>query len=102
VPCLTDHEKKYCEKKKRSLESLAARMAAKLAFWDALGVSGPEERFPPGEWKKIEVERKKPGPPALAIDPSLGEKLGLSGRERIHVSLTHEREFAMAAVLIED
>lgn len=77
-------------------------MAAKLAFWEAAGIPRPFKQFEPKVWQNIEIERKKPGPPALRIANSLKKKIKLSSDANILISLTHERKFAMAVVLIED
>ena len=97
----TSHEKAYCGKKKRAVESFAARMAAKCAFWDAVGILKPLEKYQPKDWRKIEVGRKKQGPPSLRIANSLKKKFNIPSNANILVSLTHERAFAMAAVIIE-
>ncbi len=97
----TSHEKAYCLRKRRAAESFAGRMASKLAFWDALEILKPESKYKAPEWRGIEIERKKPGPPNLRVKSSLLKKMKIPKNSRIFVSITHEREFAMAVVVIE-
>ncbi len=69
----------------RAEESLAARFAAKEACRKAVGVAFP--------WRDIEVVSRRDRAPTLRI----------AGRDdlRLHVSLTHTRELAIAVVLAE-
>lgn len=97
----TPHEKAYCLEKRRAAESFAARFAAKDAFWSALDISNPLKKFVSADWRSIGVERKRPGPPTLAVKPSLLKKLGLPKDARFLISITHERAFAMTVVMVE-
>jgi len=97
----TEHEKAYCARKRRGAESFAARRAAKEAFWDALDTKNLDKTFRREAWQQIEVVREKPGPPALKVHPSLLRKVGLPASSHFLLSLTHEREFAMAALIID-
>lgn len=97
----TPHEKTYCFDRRRGAESLAARMAAKKAFWDALEIKHPLKKFKPSEWKKIGVERKKPGPPTLVVANELLQKLKLPAKTGFLLTITHERAFAVAVVAIQ-
>ncbi len=98
---LTRLELEYCRRKKRSAESFAARLAGKIAFWDACGINSPEKKFKPIEWRKIEVQRKRLGPPELAISATTLKKYNLPPKSRLLLSITHEREFALVVVVIE-
>jgi len=97
----TPHEKSYSLGKKRAAESMAGRMAAKLAFWDAVGVRSPERRFRPPEWQGAAVERHSAGPPRLCLDEGLLRKFGIGPESHILLSITHEKSFAAAVVVIE-
>ena len=98
---LTRHELEYCRRKRRAEESFAARLAGKIAFWDACAIKNPEKKFEPREWRKIEVQRKRLGPPELAVSAATLKKYGLSPKSRLLLSITHEREFALVVVVIE-
>ncbi|HEY9713905.1 MAG TPA: holo-ACP synthase [Chroococcales cyanobacterium] len=92
---LTQSEQNYVfGRKHQKMHSLAARFAAKEAASKALGVG-----WNGIGWKEIEVTRKPSGEPGLLLHgraASLAEKLGL---EHFEVTLSHEREYAVAFVL---
>ncbi len=79
----------------RAGEYLASRFAAKEAFSKALG-SG-FRGFGPSD---ICTLRDEVGKPILTVSETV-RKLLPSGDVRIHVSLSHEREVAVASVVIE-
>ena len=76
--------------------SLAARFAAKEAFGKALGtgLSGIV-------LKDIMVRNKHNGQPEIEIFGTALRAFKNSGANRIHVSLTHERDNAVAMVVLE-
>ena len=76
--------------------SLAARFAAKEAFGKALGtgLSGMELR-------DIMVINKHNGKPEIKLFVSAQEALEKSGANRVHISLTHERDNAIAMIVLE-
>lgn len=90
----TPSEKRYCQSKRHSAEHYAARLAAKEACLKALGLELEDSLL-----GKIEVTRRPSGQPGLKIDPSLLK--GSPWRDAdVHVSLAHEREAAIAFVLL--
>ncbi|MDR0640864.1 MAG: holo-ACP synthase [Treponema sp.] len=76
--------------------SLAARFAAKEAFGKALGtgLSGIV-------LKDIMVENHFNGQPVIKVFNTARRALEKSGALRIHISLTHERDNAIAMVVLE-
>ena len=76
--------------------SLAARFAAKEAFGKALGtgLSGIV-------LKDIMVRNRHNGQPEIEIFGTALRAFKNSGANRIHVSLTHERDNAVAMVVLE-
>jgi holo-[acyl-carrier protein] synthase len=76
--------------------SLAARFAAKEAFGKALGtgLSGIV-------LKDIMVLNQHNGRPEIRVLGTAQAALRRSGTERVHVSLTHERDNAVALVMLE-
>jgi holo-[acyl-carrier protein] synthase len=84
-------EIEYCLAKSDPLPSLAVRFAAKEAFqkcWpDSFG------------WLEVwvEIEGRKP---ILNFGPKLQTQME-AGRLRAHLSLSHERHYALAIVLLE-
>jgi holo-[acyl-carrier protein] synthase len=76
--------------------SLAARFAAKEAFGKALGtgLSGIV-------LKDIMVVNNYNGKPELSVSGTALAALEKAGADRVHVSLTHERDTAIAVVILE-
>ncbi len=92
----TPSEIEYCFERAVPAESLAARLAAKEAVYKALS---------PGievlNWQEIEVISGQGGRPGLKISGKTSEtadKLNITGW---HISLSHERNYALASVLAE-
>ena len=81
----TEAEVEYCNSRKRPAEHLAARFAAKEALFKALGGAVP--------YTSVEVVRTS-GSPEIRVS---GIGKGLS----FFLSLSHEREFAVAHVIVE-
>lgn len=78
----TGSELEYARKKRRTAESLAGRFAAKEAFIKAYGAK-------PG-WKEIEILQHD-GRPYIMF----------GGKTYPNVSISHERAYAVAVVVIE-
>jgi len=75
--------------------SLAARFAAKEAFGKALGTGLHGFLL-----KEIETRRCSGGQPELHLTGAA--RLALEARgSRVHLSLTHERDFSLAFVVLE-
>jgi holo-[acyl-carrier protein] synthase len=95
----TEAEIAYCmRKKKNSAESFAARFAAKEAGAKALG-TGISRGV---SWKELEVRRETSGRPTLHLSGRAAELAEAMGVRRVHLSLTHSQELAMAVVVVED
>ncbi len=77
--------------------SAAARWAAKEAFLKALGLSVAHIPY-----RDVEVVRDPAGPVSLRLHGRARESLGTHPGRRCLLSLSHERENALAVVLIED
>jgi holo-[acyl-carrier protein] synthase len=76
--------------------SLAARFAAKEAFGKALGTGLRGIVL-----KDIMVKNRHNGQPEIRVFGSALEALEKSGARRVHVSLTHEQDNAIAMVVLE-
>jgi len=76
--------------------ALAARFAAKEAFGKALGTG-----FSNIILKDIMVINKNNGKPEIFVFGSAKNALENSGANRVHVSLTHERDNAIAMIVLE-
>ena len=78
-----------------AVHSLAARFAAKEAFGKALG------GFAGMALRDIMVMSHPNGRPELQVVGTAMDALKKSGANRIHLSLTHERDNAAAVVVLE-
>jgi holo-[acyl-carrier protein] synthase len=76
--------------------SLAARFAAKEAFGKALG-----KGLAGIVLKDIMVKNRHNGQPEIVVSGTAFSALKNSGAGRIHISLTHERDNAIAMVVLE-
>ena len=84
------------EKKAGAELSLAARFAAKEAFGKALGTGLAGITL-----KDIMVKNRHNGQPEIILADTALTALGQSGATRVHLSLTHERDNAIAMVVLE-
>ena len=78
-------------------ERAAGYFAAKEAFSKALGTGFGKELA----LKDICVEHDALGRPCITVSSALREKLSARGIETIHLSISHEREYAVAVVIFE-
>jgi holo-[acyl-carrier protein] synthase len=76
--------------------SLAARFAAKEAFGKAIGTGLAGIRL-----KDIQVINNHNGKPEMNLHETALRKLEASGATQILLSLTHERDSAIAVVILE-
>ncbi|HET6514927.1 MAG TPA: holo-ACP synthase [Thermodesulfovibrionales bacterium] len=91
----TDREIAYCYERKNPFPSLAVRFAAKEAFIKA---SGSETVLPLTD---IEVFNSVNGRPSIRARGRLEGFLTEHSLREVHVSLSHEREYGIAFVLLE-
>ncbi len=82
---------------RRPAAYLAKRFAAKEAFTKALGTG----IHAPANWHGVWVANLRSGAPTLEFTAALKAMLEARGVGRAHVSLTDEREFASATVILE-
>ncbi|MCL4486006.1 MAG: holo-ACP synthase [Nitrospirae bacterium] len=76
---------------------LAGRFAVKEALLKALG-TGMAEGV---RWKEIETLARDSGAPEVTCSGRVGELLGHRGIKRVWASLSHERDHAVAVVVLE-
>lgn len=88
----------YCQRKKHSAESFAARFAAKEAAAKALG-TGIARGI---SWQEIEVRRNPGERPTLHLSGRARERANSLGVRHLQLSLTHSRDVAMAVVIAEN
>ncbi len=94
----TKRERDYCEAKgAASAQSYAARFAAKEAFLKALK-TGWRGKI---TWHDIEIRSDENGVPSLEIEGEAKNILETLGANKIHLSLSHTTEHAVAQVILE-
>jgi holo-[acyl-carrier protein] synthase len=94
----TESERAYCEAKgAAAAQSYAARFAAKEAFLKALK-TGWRGKI---TWHDIEIRSDTDGVPTLKIEGEARKILENLGADKIHLSLSHTTEHAVAQVILE-
>ncbi|MBM4351407.1 MAG: holo-ACP synthase [Deltaproteobacteria bacterium] len=93
----TEREISRCQRMGRPPECFAIRFAAKEAFLKAIG-SGLRNGI---QWTDIEVENDPMGKPLLSLHRRAREVLQTHRIERTFLTLSHDRPFAVAHVLLE-
>ena len=98
VRVFTEKERAFCEAKGvASIQSYAARFAAKEAFLKALK-TGWRGRI---TWHDIEIVSNETGVPSLEIRGEAQKILENLGANQIHLTLSHTTEYAIAQVILE-
>jgi len=93
----TPGEVAYCQQKKQSAESFAARFAAKEAGAKALG-TGIQHGV---SWLEIEVRRLPGERPTLHLAGRAAQRAAALGIRHLSLSLSHSRDTALAVVIAE-
>ena len=92
--CFTDHEIEYANKFNDPAKRLGARFAAKEAVMKSLGKGWSQLK-----WKEIEITGG--GKPTVKLHGNASELAEVKKIGTIHVSLSHEKETAIAFVISE-
>ena len=77
---------------------LASRFAAKEAFVKAVGLGFRE----PFSYKKIWIRSNDYGKPYICLDSKLNHYLEDHEIKHIHLSISHEKKYAIANVILEN
>jgi holo-[acyl-carrier protein] synthase len=93
----TDTERDYCRRMPVAARHFAARFAAKEAFLKALG-TGKSQGI---GWRDVGIVNLPSGQPTLALSGKAAERAAQLGAARLHVSLTHTHDHAVAVVVLE-
>jgi holo-[acyl-carrier protein] synthase len=94
----TEKEREYCDNKgAAAAQSYAARFAAKEAFLKALR-TGWRGKI---TWHDIEIKNDEFGAPYLEISGEAKEILETLGANKVHLSMSHTTEHAIATVVLE-
>ena len=90
----TDEEINYCESRRMcKYESYAARFAAKEAVYKAIS----PEKNSNAAFTEVEILSEESGRPYVVLH---GELKKIIDSKRIEVSLSHDREFAIAFAIV--
>ncbi|APQ97047.1 holo-ACP synthase [Clostridium botulinum] len=93
----TKNEMDLWEKKNFKLEFIAGRFAAKEAVSKALGTGIRDFNF-----KDIEIINNELGKPQVILKPKAEDIIRkISQSHKIHLSISHEKEYAIAYALLE-
>lgn len=94
----TEAEKSYCESRgKGAYQSFAGRYAAKEALMKAIRTGWRGEI----SWNDIEVTNDEFGAPSIAVTGETEKILEKLGANRIHLSISHTEDHAVAQVILE-
>lgn len=89
-------EQSYCGSKRMKYEHYAARFAAKEAVLKALKVRPKKNQ----KFSEIEVGREASGKPFIVLNAETRKRLRIPVQAQIELSIAHEREYAIATVVI--
>lgn len=93
---LTPWEKAYCFGKKDPVPSLAGRFAAKEAILKCIGIG-----LRGISWHDLEIKSGDQGAPRVCFSPRAKSILASQGLERIEISISHSRDYALAVAVGE-
>jgi holo-[acyl-carrier protein] synthase len=91
----TPGELDYCDGRKRSIEHLAARFAAKEAVMKVLGTGWTGGI----RWTDIEVSNDPAGRPEIQLTGKCSERASQLGIDTVLISITHTAGHAMASAI---
>lgn len=97
VRIFTDKERDYSLNKRNPAPHLAARFAAKEAFLKALG-TGLRDGL---AWQQIEIVRDELGCPSLSLTGVAAAMMKKRGAQQVHLSYSHDGDYAVATVVLE-
>ncbi len=93
----TPEEQQFCSGHRDPAPHFAARFAAKEALFKALGTGWAQGVT----WLDVEVHRERQGAPNMLLHGE-AERLSMSkGASKVHLSLSHTGQWAVATVILE-
>jgi len=93
----TEHERSEAASRKNPIEYYAGRWAAKEAVSKALHCGIGKNC----SWQDINIQNTPEGNPELFLVGSAAQKAAEINAKSFHVSISHEREYACAMVILE-
>jgi len=94
----SEDERRYSLQKRDPVPHLAARFAAKEAFLKALG-TGLRDGL---AWQQVCVVQDALGCPSLELSGRAAEMMAARGARKVHLSYSHDGDYAVATVILED
>ena len=94
---LASEEMDILKNKKEICSYLGSRFAAKEAFLKALGTGYADGV----SWHDMEIERLEGDRPSIKVAGRAREILDQIGATNIHLSISHEKKYAVAQVILE-
>jgi holo-[acyl-carrier protein] synthase len=91
----SSREAEYCRRHRDESLSFAARFAAKEAFIKCMGSARGIR------WHEIELLNDRKGKPVFRFSESIRKKLVGKKIRKVHVSISHTAEYAVALVVFE-
>ncbi|TXH60848.1 MAG: holo-ACP synthase [Bacteroidia bacterium] len=92
------NEIEYCKTKTYPFQHFAARFAAKEAFFKALGTGWTQQTF----FNEVSIVNDEKGKPSIELLGTTAETLSWLKHKKIHLSISHEKDYAQAFVVIEE
>jgi len=93
----TEREREYCEGRGCPYLTFAGRFAAKEAFFKAMGTGWSGGM----RWRDVEVLNASNGRPEVLLHGRAAQAAEDKGVKAIHVSISHDRDHAVAVVMLE-
>ena len=91
----SSREVQYCRRHRDEALRFAARFAAKEAFIKCMGSARGIH------WNEIELLNDRSGKPHFHLSDGIKKELGKREIKKVHVSVTHAAEYAVAFVVFE-
>jgi holo-[acyl-carrier protein] synthase len=97
VRVFTAGEQKYCRNHRNPLPHFAARFAAKEAVFKALGTGWAKGVT----WLDVDVRREGQDAPTIVLHGEAQRLSASKGVHKVHLSLSHSEQWAVAMVILE-
>jgi holo-[acyl-carrier protein] synthase len=94
----TENEQKFCREHRDPIPHFAARFAAKEALFKAVGTGWAKGVT----WLDVEVQREGQDAPTMMLRGEAQRLSAAKGTHRIHLSLSHTEQWAVATVILEE
>ncbi len=93
----TEEERRFCSGRRDPAPHYSARFAAKEALFKALGTGWAKGV----SWLDVEVQRRDREGPVMILRGEAEKRYRRLGGERVHLSLSHSDQWAVAMVVLE-